>query len=116
MRQDMPDKDITLGEVYRAVLSLKEEFAQTRTEIHEGYQRLRDECAQNTLANKGNEVRLGMIEERNKELSAALLKLKSDIDRTPKGDPMARIGAALATVLTALGAAIMWWLQNAGGK
>ena len=99
----MPDKDITLGEVYRAVLSLKDEFTDTRRELMENHKLLRDEVSGHTLA---------LAEERyaRQAIEARLLILEAS--KTATSDPWARVGAGISALATG---ALTYWMSRGGG-
>jgi hypothetical protein len=117
MRTDMPDKDITLGEVYRAVLSLKEEFIETRKDISESHNALREDLKAQGLKLKELEVKNRGLEDQNKStiaLNQALADRVRSLELVEPGkgsDPWARIGAAAS----GLGGLVYWWLHGAGG-
>lgn len=119
MRNDsMPEKDITLGEVYRAVLSLKEEFVETRKEIVISHNELRAEVTSLGLKLKEFEIKTGVLERQNKALevdSKALedrLRSIELVEPTKSTDPWARVGAAISGV----GGLIYWWIHNGSGN
>lgn len=113
----MPDKDITLGEVYRAVLGVREELHVIRSEFTESQQRLRDDSIKYGLNIRENEVRIEMLEarlaqlDRQKNDAASLVLRVQNLENagSPKAsDPWARIGS----IISALAAGAAAWFAK----
>ena len=117
----MPDKDITLGEVYRAVLSLRDEVHAIRTEFTESQQRLRDDNIRFGLNIKEHEVRIEMLEVRMKEYDRLKTEIRTanetlglrvqtieNAGASRNADPWARVGS----VLSALAAGAAAWFAK----
>lgn len=91
----MTDNDITLWEVYRAVLALQREVREGRLEAREGHDRLRDDVTTQGLAIREHEVRLDSY-------MGSIQELKD----TPHKDMTARwtaIGSFVGAILAAIG-------------
>jgi hypothetical protein len=115
MRETMPEQDITLGEVYRAVLAIREDVQQTRTEIMSSHNTLSTEQNQQALAMKENEVNVRHLTER--VLALETIKLNSVDNRIqalelhPKSSAD-NVSRALLGALAVIGAALQWWFNK----
>jgi hypothetical protein len=110
MRQDMPDKDITLGEVYRAVLSLRDEFIDTRVEIKTAHDALRNDLAAQGLELREAQVKIKAFEEFRRMTENRITSLER-VETPKSSDPLARVGAGLGAGLTLLAS---WWMSRGG--
>lgn len=106
----MADKDITLGEVYRAVLSLKDEFVETRKEITVAHDVLREEQKVISLKLKESEVKIRVLEDGKKSLEDRVLSLEK-AETPSSNDNLARASAGIGSGLALLAS---WWLSRGG--
>jgi hypothetical protein len=105
------DNDVTLGEVYRAVLSLRDELVETRKEWHDVHHVLRKDVSQHSLSIRACEVKLDVLNPVPERLSTMAGRVTALETETKHADPAARIGALVGTALATLFA----WLLSRGG-
>jgi hypothetical protein len=115
MRETMPEQDITLGEVYRAVLSIREDLQQTRTEIQSSHHNLSAEQQQQALAMREHEVTLRHLTDRivvleTVKLNSVETRVQS-LEASPKSSPD-NLGRAMALIGGAILAGLQWWFSR----